>query len=104
MNRNLALIVGLGAFGVLVVALLLRKGPTNFAFGDIGSKLSLPSLGAGMSDAETKSAIGAALADSTIPKLTDAKYQQYAGRGTAAAGTMQNLFRSDLAAWLARNP
>lgn len=104
MNRNLAIVAGLGAFGLLVIALLLKKGPTNYAFGDIGSKLSLPSLGGGMTEAETKAEIGAALAQATMPKITDAKYQAYAGKGTAAATTMQSLFQRDLSAWLAGTP
>jgi hypothetical protein len=61
MNWNLVFIVGLGGLAVVVVALLLRKQPVNYSFGDVGSRLFLPigsTVGESKTEAENKMSIG----------------------------------------------
>ncbi len=99
MNRNFAIVLGFGAFVVLILALLLKKGPTSYQLGDIGSKLSLPSLG-GADEATIKSAIGQTL-KALDPKPTPPVYN---GTGTAGAATQLGAYQTALAAWNARNP
>ncbi len=99
MNRNFAIVLGFGAFVVLILALLLKKGPTSYQLGDIGSKLTLPSLG-GADEATVKSAIGATL-KALDPKPTAPTYD---GRGQAAYSSALNAYQANLAAWNARNP
>lgn len=100
MNRNFAIVIGFGAFVVLILALLLKKGPTSISLGDVGSKLSLPSLG-GADEATIKNAIGAALKpfDSMPTPPAISKYS--VGVNPLAAW---DSYRNNLAAWLARNP
>ena len=99
MNRNLAIVLGFGAFVVLILALLLKKGPTSYQLGDIGSKLTLPSLG-GVDEATVKSAIGATL-KALDPKPTA---PTYAGTGVAGYNSAFTAYQANLAAWNARNP
>lgn len=99
MNRNFAIVIGFGAFVVLILALLLKKGPTSISLGDVGSKLTLPSLG-GADEASIKSAIGDAL-KSFDPKPTA---PTYAGTGVASYNGAFSAYQANLAAWNARNP
>lgn len=93
------MLLGFGAFALVLLALLLKKGPTSYQLGDVGSKLSLPSLG-GADDASIKSAIGDAL-KAFDPKPTAPTYD---GRGQAAYSGAFSAYQANLAAWNARNP
>jgi hypothetical protein len=98
-NRNFAIVLGFGAFVVLILALLLKKGPTSYQLGDIGSKVTLPVGGA--DEATIKSAIASVLKPFD-PKPTPPVITKYSvGVDPLLAWS---TYHANLAAWTARNP